>query len=72
MLFNVQITGTFSATLTLERSFDSGLTWAPLSADVYGTAVAFTAPASLPFDPADYGMTPVSEDESAAVLGVWT
>lgn len=29
------------------------------------------APESLPIDPADYGMQPISTDGAASVLGVW-
>lgn len=43
---NVTIWGTFVATLQLERSFDGGTTWVPVSRDVAGTPTTFTAPAS--------------------------
>lgn len=46
-VFNVAITGTFSATLQLERSFDGGTTWVPLSGSVVGTTVTFTAPTTF-------------------------
>jgi hypothetical protein len=45
--FNLNIQGTFVATITLERSFDQGLTWNTLATDSTGTATAFTAPLSL-------------------------
>jgi len=44
--FNVHITGAFTGSVRLERSFDAGTSWAPLT-DQLGSAVAFTAPVSL-------------------------
>lgn len=44
--FNVSLWGTFSATVTLARSFDGGTTWLPCSADIAGDNVAWTAPFS--------------------------
>jgi len=41
---NASVWGTFTATLQLERSFDGGTTWIPVSRDVVGTAAVFTAP----------------------------
>ena len=46
-VFNVAITGTFVATMQLERSFDGGTTWAPLSGSTIGTTVTFTAPTTF-------------------------
>lgn len=45
--YNVSIWGTFVGTVVLERSFDSGTTWIPRNYDYSGTAVSFTAPASI-------------------------
>ena len=43
--FNVSLWGTFVASIQLERSFDNGTTWLPVTAG--GSALyAFTAPAS--------------------------
>ena len=43
--FNITIYGTFVGTVRLERSFDAGTTWVPLTAN--GSAIlSFTAPAS--------------------------
>ena len=43
--FNASLWGTFSASVQLERSFDKGTTWLPLTAN--GTAIEkFTAPCS--------------------------
>lgn len=42
--FNLHISGTFTGQIVLERSFDGGLTAAPLTH--LGEAVVFTAPAS--------------------------
>lgn len=44
--FNVSIWGTFSATAQLQRSFDGGTTWLPLSIDLAGDTLQFTAPYS--------------------------
>lgn len=46
--FNLTIYGTFSATVKLERSFDSGSTWHVVSKDADGAEAAWTAPCSLP------------------------
>jgi hypothetical protein len=46
-VYNVAITGTFSATVQLERSFDGGATWAPISGSTIGTTVTFTAPTTF-------------------------
>ena len=46
-VFNVAITGTFSATVQLERSFDGGVNWAPLSGSTIGTTVTFTTPTTF-------------------------
>lgn len=45
--FNVTISGTFVATVALQRSFDQGTTWHTLSTDATGTAAQFTVPVSL-------------------------
>lgn len=46
-VLNVSAWGTFSGTVQVERSFDGGTTWLPLSRDVVGSAASFTAPFSL-------------------------
>lgn len=46
-VLNVSIWGTFSATAQLERSFDGGSTWLPVSRDIVGAAAVFTAAFSL-------------------------
>ncbi len=46
-LVNISLWGTFSATVTLERSFDGGTTAVPVSSDTIGTASSYTAPASI-------------------------
>jgi len=45
--FNVAVWGTFSGSVTLERSFDGGTTWITCGKDSSGTAATYTAPASL-------------------------
>ena len=45
--FDGPITGTFVATLQLERSFDGGTTYAPLSGSTIGTTATFTAPTTF-------------------------
>jgi hypothetical protein len=47
VLFNVTLSGTFSATVTIERSFDDGSTWHPVAKNTDGDAAAYTAPVSL-------------------------
>ncbi|CAH2606421.1 conserved protein of unknown function (plasmid) [Rhodovastum atsumiense] len=54
--FNVSIWGTFVATVVIERSFDGGSTFLPLSTDAYGTAVALTVPCSLVIDEPEAGV----------------
>lgn len=46
-LYNLTITGTFVATVQLERSFDGGTTFAPISGQTLGTTATFTAPTTL-------------------------
>lgn len=45
--FNISLWGTFSGSVQLERSFDGGVTWLPVSASSGGTVLAWTAPVSL-------------------------
>lgn len=45
--FNITLSGVFVATIQLERSFDKGATWVPVSKDATGAVMAFTTPASL-------------------------
>jgi hypothetical protein len=44
--FNVSLWGTFGATVQLQRTFDGGVTWLPVSADVAGDALVWGAPFS--------------------------
>lgn len=46
-LFNFTITGTFVGTVELQRSFDSGVTYVPVSKGSSGNAADYTTPASL-------------------------
>lgn len=46
--FNVSARGPFVATVLLERSFDGGSTWEPLTA--LGTLISFTGPFSEVFE----------------------
>ena len=46
--FNVSLWGAFVATVQLERSFDGGVTWLPLTA--IGGSLAFTTPCSEIFE----------------------
>ena len=46
-VYNVTITGTFVATVQLERSFDGGATYAPISGPTLGTTATFTAPTTF-------------------------
>ena len=45
--FNISVWGTFSATIVVNRSFDGGTTWIPVSYPLIATAVSLTAPASI-------------------------
>lgn len=45
--FNVTLSGTYVATVILERSFDGGTTFMPVSTDTIGTTNAYTAPMTL-------------------------
>lgn len=45
--FNLTLSGSFEAELRLERSFDAGATWHPLSRDLTGEPAIFRRPASL-------------------------
>ncbi len=45
--FNLALTGTFVATVKLQRSFDGGAVWQVVSRDVTGQEAAWSAPVSL-------------------------
>lgn len=45
--FNISASGTFVATVQIERSFDNGTNWFVCSSDSAGTAASFTAPFSV-------------------------
>lgn len=45
--FNLTISGTFTATVALQRSFDAGSSWHTLSRDSAGNAASYTAPCSM-------------------------
>lgn len=51
---NISLWGTFVATVQVERSFDNGTTWLPLTA--LGSSIPFTAPASEVFDEGETGV----------------
>lgn len=46
-MFNVTLSGTFSGTVILERSFDGGTNFMPAAIDTAGTPNAYTAPMSI-------------------------
>ncbi len=46
-VFNAALWGTFVATVRLEKSFDGGTTWLPVSKDASGSAASYTAPCAL-------------------------
>jgi hypothetical protein len=54
--FNVSLWGTFAATVQVERSFDGGTTFVPVSKDASGTTAAFTAPCSIICDEPELGV----------------
>lgn len=45
--FNLAVYGTFVGTVVLEKSFDDGTTWLPVSKDSTGAAMSFTSAACL-------------------------
>ena len=45
--FNLSLAGSFTASVRLERSFDGGGSWHPLSRDAGGAEAAWQAPVSL-------------------------
>ncbi len=50
--FNISVYGTFVATIQIERSFDGGSNWIPLSKDSSGSNASYTAPFTFPaFEP---------------------
>jgi hypothetical protein len=51
---NLSLWGTFAATVTLERSYDGGSTWLPLTY-LDGVALSWTAPMSTAFSVEDPG-----------------
>lgn len=53
---NMTVSGTFVATLTLQRSFDDGTTWHTVAKDADGNAAAYTAPVSLTFEEPETGI----------------
>lgn len=54
--FNFFLSGTFSATVRLEKSYDGGTTWIPVSLDTSGTAASYTAPTSIAGFECELGM----------------
>lgn len=51
---NMSLWGTFVATLVLERSFDKGVTWLPITA--LGTPIEFTGPCTETFEEYEKGV----------------
>lgn len=51
---NIAITGVFTGSLRLARSFDGGATWAPCT--IGGQAVAFTGPATEEIEEIESGV----------------
>lgn len=54
--FNFSLWGTFSGTVSLERSFDGGDTWLNASATSTGNPNSFTAPCSIVAHEPERGM----------------
>jgi hypothetical protein len=52
--FNFSLWGTFVGTVIVDRSFDGGTTWLPLTA--LGTSISFTAPCSEVFEEPEDGV----------------
>lgn len=53
-LYNVTLSGTFVGTVLVERSFDNGTTYHPLTA--LGSGISFTAPCSESFEECETGV----------------
>lgn len=53
--FNVTLSGTFGATLQLERSFDNGSTWVPYTY-IDGSSMTWSAPMSTSFAEGEQGV----------------
>jgi hypothetical protein len=53
--FNMSLYGTFVGTVALERTFDSGSNWLPITA--LGTGISFTAPCSEVFEEGEVGVS---------------
>lgn len=52
--YNFSISGVFVGTVRLERSFDGGGTWIPVSKDSSGADASYTAPCGVTgFEPED-------------------
>jgi hypothetical protein len=47
---HLALSGTFVATVVLERSFDAGTTWLPVFHQNGGAAISFTAPVCMLID----------------------
>ena len=54
---NLTVSGTFTATLTLQRSFDDGVTWHTVAKDADGNPAAYTTSVSLTFEEPEAGVT---------------
>lgn len=52
--FNAALSGTFEATIVIERSYDRGLTWQPLTA--LGNSFSFDAPCEELFEESEPGV----------------
>lgn len=55
-LFNVSASGTFVATVVLQRSFDNGSNWFTCSSDASGTSASWTAPFSVVASESEQGV----------------
>jgi hypothetical protein len=55
-LFSVNLGGSFSATVLIERSPDAGVTYYPCSTDATGTIASYNAPMSVDVVSATHGM----------------
>lgn len=54
--FNLTLWGDFAGSAQLERSFDAGRTWHPLSRDSTGAVARYAAPVSLTFEECERGV----------------
>ena len=54
--FNITLSGTFAATVKLERSFDAGVSWQVVSKNSNGDEAAYSAPIGIKLEEWERGV----------------